>query len=538
MASWDTPSVATPGGASYAAPLLDFTQLSKIPEQVFQGQQRARTRDLQTAFKDGLPKNADGTLDIGQMSDTLAKLGGADAAMPLMQLQIQQQLGKGNADAVGNAATSVNGSQPLPNASPTSPQAQPAPIPPHGIPSSAPTSAPSGQPGEASNPQTLANVVQEQIQDPTIAGRVITAASKRLGIDPGQPIDPNNPTLKAYIKSAGGGVIPNGGTASNPPGPTEQQPQFAQAAPAAPTPAGMDLGTANRLDQAAERLRARAASIAKFDQQGAMSLDKQADDYSGRAKQIREFVGKNAEQTTEQKNLYSGAAAKNEEQKLEIAQSQKTYNGIQASATQFQRTLKPAIDMAKGILNRPEMYSGIGGDISLDFNKVKAALGSPQAAALQEGLQKINAISVLSQVNQQRDELQEAGGASARIFSQQVDQVAKASASLQNTVYGNRFLVNFQERMGNLSTEIAQQARDYITKHGHLDHGFDQQISNHIKKNPVFTEQEKSDPRILGAPDAPGNIRDKNGVLAWAGQMGLKSGDPFKTPDGKIRYIP
>jgi hypothetical protein len=36
-----------PLGASYASPLLNFGQLSQIPQDIFQGQQRARTTALQ-----------------------------------------------------------------------------------------------------------------------------------------------------------------------------------------------------------------------------------------------------------------------------------------------------------------------------------------------------------------------------------------------------------------------------------------------------------------------------------------------------------
>lgn len=92
--------------------------------------------------------------------------------------------------------------------------------------------------------------------------------------------------------------------------------------------------------------------------------------------------------------------------------------------------------------------------------------------------------------------------------------------------------------MGDFSTQVAQQARDYITAHGHLNPGFDQQVSNYIKANPIFTKQELADPRVLGAPDAPATLQNPNQIFAWASKMGIQSGEPFKTPDGRIKYMP
>src|ERR1700675_2062611 len=81
-----------PGAPNYAAPLLNFSQLAQLPEQYFQGQQRARTTALQNAFPKGLPQkqDADGNIirdkdgnsqiDVNAVGDTLTKLGGAEYA--------------------------------------------------------------------------------------------------------------------------------------------------------------------------------------------------------------------------------------------------------------------------------------------------------------------------------------------------------------------------------------------------------------------------------------------------------------------------
>jgi hypothetical protein len=534
---------SAPAAPSYNAPLLDFSSIGNLPKTYFDATQMARQRAIQNEFKDGLPTLTDQAgnpvinpntgqpaYDINQIMQRATKAGGLEAAMPLLNLQMTGQ-------AMGNVGRAVNA--PLDQSSAAAPAAQPrsAPVPAHGIPLSSGNG--SGSPAaqgqnEASNDNSLANIVQSQISDPVIAGRVITAASTRLGIDPGDTIDPNNPTVAAYIKTANGGVIPNGGTAGRPPG--DNGTTVAQPSPA--TQPGFDLATADALEARARNVMVAATNAEALKPGlGAAGMKAAQADFD-RAKQIREVYADNAKTTTEQKNLYSGATVQGEELKNEVTQSQKTYNGIQASATQYQKDMRPYLDLSKSILNQPEMYSGAGGNISLDFNKVSALLGNQRAAVLQEALQKVTATSVLGQINQQRDQLQEAGGTSSRIFSQQVQLVEKAAPSLANTVYGNRFLVNATMRMGDFSTQVAQQARDYITTHGHLDPGFDQQVSNYIKANPIFTKQELADPRVLGAPDAPPTLQNPNQIFAWATKMGIQSGEPFKTPDGRIKYLP
>jgi hypothetical protein len=526
MPAYDNPP---PPSTNWGPSRVDFSDFANLPKTYFDATQMARQRAIQNEFKDGLPMLMDQAgnpvinkntgqpaYDVNQIMQRATKVGGLQAAMPMLQLQMTGQAAAG----VGNAANAPldYGQSQNPGQPGTQSQSSQK-VPPYGIPlkggngSSSP--AAQGQ-NEASNDNSLANIVQSQISDPVIAGRVITAAASRLGIDPGQTIDPNNPTVAAYIRTANGGVIPNGGTAGRPPG--DNGTTVAQPSPA--TQPGMDLQTADALEARARNTLVQANAAEAMRQGLGAGGFKAAQQDFDRAKQIREVYAQNAETTTDQKNLYSGATVQGEELKNEVTQSQKTYNGIQASATQYQKDMKPYLDLSKSILNQPEMYSGAGGNISLDFNKVSALLGNQRAAVLQEALQKVTATSVLGQINQQRDQLQEAGGTSSRIFSQQVGLVEKAAPSLANTVYGNRFLVNVTSRMGDFSTQVAQQARDYITAHGHLNPGFDQQVSNYIKANPIFTKRTYRPARFGRAGCATDAAKSKSNI-----SMGVENGD-------------
>jgi soluble lytic murein transglycosylase-like protein len=237
--------------------------------------------------------------------------------------------------------------------------------------------------------------------------------------------------------------------------------------------------------------------------------------------------------------LTPGQIKQNEVQgEANVKRSEALYDGIQQQSTQFQRDMNPYLQLSKSILNTPGMYSGAGGQWSLDFNRVKAALGDTNAAMMQEALGKVTAQSVLSQINNQRAQMQESGSNSSRIFSSQVELVEKAAPAMTTTIGGNRFLVNVAERMGTLSNTVAEMAREYKMQHGILDTGFDKQLSDYMKANPVFTKQELEHPQILGAPNVPASIQSPEQLNAWAASMGVKKGDPIRLDDGSVRKLP
>lgn len=112
--------VPTPGGGSYMPPKIDFSPLGQLPNAYYQGQQAQHTLALENAFPNGLPTK-NGQVDIGAMTDTLARLGGAQAAMPLVKLDIMRQIGEGNAAAVGGPGGGVGGNPAQPGLSTSTP---------------------------------------------------------------------------------------------------------------------------------------------------------------------------------------------------------------------------------------------------------------------------------------------------------------------------------------------------------------------------------------------------------------------------------
>ena len=357
----------------------------------------------------------------------------------------------------------------------------------------------------------------------------------------GQNITGPNTTVTGVdygpVQTNGGGQMPPQGQPQQPP--MQAQPQQSQQQPQQQPFQTAQSGGQPRMDEAtAQMYDKRAADAAKyataisFSNPGAAAqLKSLSEQWSKQSQIIRGALAKNAETTSAEKDMSSGVTQKGEILKGDVTRGQTAYAGIQAAATQYERDTKPLNDITRPILSDPRFVSGFAGDLSLTFNKIRAQLGDKQAAVYQEAVSKITATNILSQINQQKAQLQEAGSGTSRLFSQQIGLMMKAAQSLENTVAGNRFLLNVSDRSGKFSADVAQQARDYKAKHGYLDAGFDQHMTNYVKQNPVFSTQEIKNPHLLSAPDAPANNTDQ-----WAAQMGLSPGDPVRLPSG--RYVP
>lgn len=519
MAAYDNVQLpAGPTPASYAPKLLDFSALANIGQQFQEGQQYGVKRGIQTAFKDGIPRDQNGNPDYNALASRMLQVGATpEAAQPYFDMAIKQGLAPGNQSLLSGQQPQQQGGQQQQPPQQTFTLASNAATGPGGITGNNPRSGPPG------------SILRdgEQIMGD---GAAPQEGAGRGGLPAPFAGTRDQQTAQAW-PPAGARTVTEDGTTGQPSAPTSGREVGHNG------PQDSRMVAADRLDAQAALLQAQAA---KYGQSPAAvkTLQDRAQQLSDKAKQYREAALKDSEATPEQKNLTSGVTGQAAVQKQTIDQSGKTWEGVQASATQYERDIHPVSTLAHGILSDPQMYSGIGAQASLNFNKIKDLFGAPKAAALQQGLEKINAITTLGAVNQQRDQLMEAGGASARIFSQQIEQVVKSNPNLDNTVWGNRMLVTIMDRIGQRSVQIRDMALDYRAKHGGvLDDGFTKQVAQYVKSNPAFTDQEAANPTILGAPEMPVAIKGKaDAQAAWKTSQGLKSGDPYRTPDG-IRYV-
>jgi hypothetical protein len=272
VASWDTPVVQAPSTASYAAPLVNFDDIRNAPKTYYAGQQMARDQEKATLFRNGIPKDANGNIDVSAMTDKMARAGGAEYAMPLINMQMQSQMGQ-------QAASAIVG-----------PQGQPAPaqaVP--GAPSAPPTSiaAKPLAPPSANAPQgdqhgSIISMIPDGVS-PDATGRIASDVANAFHLDPNEtPPAALVPRIKAMIANRTG--VPIAGPAAVPAG---ASPVPQQAASAPPQGAGT-VSAADRLDGEATFIRARAAAISAVNPKAAEVLNKEADTRADKAKQLRD----------------------------------------------------------------------------------------------------------------------------------------------------------------------------------------------------------------------------------------------------------
>lgn len=183
--------VATPGGAGYTAPLLNFanfgdwaqdyqrgvsnSQQQGLNDQTKQLNQQRLTQgqqqiDLAGAFTGGLPKDAQGNIDYGKAAQILAQKGDIGSAISLLQQQTPAQ-----------SPMLTGGGQPPPaGPAPASVPAAPLPAP-----------AASKPQGDAGNGGTVTDLVTDRLpqQDQT-TGQTISKIAQMLGVEPNAQLTP------------------------------------------------------------------------------------------------------------------------------------------------------------------------------------------------------------------------------------------------------------------------------------------------------------------------------------------------------------
>ncbi|HEV2473793.1 MAG TPA: hypothetical protein VGS41_14045, partial [Chthonomonadales bacterium] len=180
-----------PGGANYAAPLLDFSPLARLPQDYYAGTQMARQQALQNAFPQGLPRLPNGQIDTNQVMDTLTRLGGAEAAQAIMPTLINQQIGNQAAGLLAPGGTAGVGPAAGPAAGSTSPVS-----PSYGGaragsgPNAGPANIVGNQPQQAQEGQNSIRSLATEIFGGRDVTGLINSYSRQSGIAPDAPLTP------------------------------------------------------------------------------------------------------------------------------------------------------------------------------------------------------------------------------------------------------------------------------------------------------------------------------------------------------------
>jgi hypothetical protein len=196
MASWDTPAVAAPSTASYAAPLVNFDELGKLPETYLKMKEMKRQDDVANACRNGIPRvdpnNPNSTPDYIAMSETMLKLGNYPEATTLQNTGIQmQQLRNAQriADQYFSPSASAGSGQPSTAASATGSPAR-----------TQPTTSPSTS--SAAQPKTVMTIMAAQGTPNDQLQAVSDSVARQLGVGPNDPIDTSDPRVRNVLAGA------------------------------------------------------------------------------------------------------------------------------------------------------------------------------------------------------------------------------------------------------------------------------------------------------------------------------------------------
>lgn len=482
--------------------------------------QQGNEAQLRDAFSNGIPQNPDGTVNFDAVARKILQTGGAPQvgnAVSLLNTGIAQQgatmapLDFRNADAY--VAGAPNTAQPTQLSQSSISQPQAAHL-------AQPTIGARGDSGTG----TMMDYITSKV-GPENAGYV---AATIKGLDPNAPMPANyGPVADRAIAAW---QSKNGQQPAQPVQVAQNGP-----APASGAPASADVQSYNRLTQAAAVMRARAAQLAVANPKLAEQYSKAAEGYEGRAKILLEGQIKANEPTPDIKNARASGVAtpldyENQKKSGEAfaTQGAKDYEAITklgaASVPGLQK-----MELMSSQLNDPSFYSGIGVGLVQKYKQFNAALGNPNAAATVEGFNK-EANNVLN------DNVKALGGSGVgQVRVAEIKIMQQGNANLGITPWTNRGIVEQNKRIYQDNVNVARMAADYRAQHGNLDSGFTKQVLDYYQSHPLFTQQELSDPKLIGAPVVkPGSPQE---MQAQIKAFGLKSGDPLKTVDGRYKYV-
>lgn len=548
-----------PGGASYqmgdmAKQLFDM--LKGLPQDYYQGQQsrfqqgqNQRTERLQSLFKDGLPTGPDGQPDVSAISQQLAKSGGAEGAAGQLPFLFKQQIlrdenagdqqsqppqprkpsigpstssnGAGPANIIGTQGAQ-GGRSPNPDGNDTS----------GGVPTARQMAIDAGL--DPTSPNVAAafkgiTLDRELTSDGLVKGVAKRIAELKGGGGDSSPISAGSINQGGEQMGAAGGPVGASGGSPISPAPTAAaggaQPQGMGGATDM-VPRGVDphAWIAAR-EKFAEGLEKKARIRETIGIGGDKALLEQAGSVRKEIAAVREQLGKTGPGAL-------GFDVRKTAANADIEQSKKKYDGLQ-NLGQVGQIGNQKLDRIRSVMSDPNFMSGAGHGIAQAFKQWSVTLGGdPKAAQPMEEFNKTAQQLLTDDIKA----MGQSGAGPVRVAEVQI--MKQATANLGISPATNRYLVEEAYRVHNDHQAVARLAQQYKEQHGYLDAGWDKVRDAYYEKNPLFTKEELADPRLVSPPMVPREIASDPGKRAvWEKQQGLKSGDPIRTDDGKIRWV-
>jgi hypothetical protein len=257
-----------------------------------------------------------------------------------------------------------------------------------------------------------------------------------------------------------------------------------------------------------------------------------------------DILVKNAEAPPESKIARDPAVIPFEVRKAQALADQKAYDEeyhkTQTAAVTAEQE-RAQIATAQAGASKPGFYSGVGEEYVTGARKVLAGLGFSNPDAVMKQELPTKAIAGL-QTNQIREAF--AGQGLGQVRVAELIPLYKSIASMNNTPYAMRAILELQDRAQQDVSQIGQMARIYRQQHGgKLDAGWDDLKSDYYRgklspdqmkgyglnrQGPITTAHERAHLDELGAP----TVNSHDELLAYP------KGTKVRAPDGHIIYAP
>ena len=307
---------------------------------------------------------------------------------------------------------------------------------------------------------------------------------------------------------------------------------------------------ANQLRKEADRIESGAkiqAGPIKIEPK-AEGLRKAADDADATRSRVLDAIKQEAEPTDPTKTARQGgyasaqeAAIGEEAGKADLKRGGDLLNSINSTANEYGQSLRNDLRLARSVLSTPGTYTGFGADQVLTANRVRDMFGGTGAAAPQELLEKTRASTVLATMQNMKTEMLAAGSTGGKIYANMAEEMQKSVPGLETSLTGNRALVEIRDRLGQFQVKLQKTAQDYLdeqaakgVKYPYLDRQFSKRLADTIEKENPFSDAELRNPKLLGSPSAPPGMPAQQ-HNQWGRAMGLKEGDAYRDPSGKLR---
>lgn len=576
----DFPSgVNSPNAPNYASPLLDFTPISQVPDAYYKGQDEQLKLKAKTAFRNGIPKTADGQNDYRAMTEKMIELGDYGTASSLGQLGIQQtglDMMRTNPEANPGGTPPASGGQ-RSDAPAAAAKRQATAVPYDDRPARANNDGGFDAPGSTPKPAqvaqggntatdapqpgvtTLPPPIKAEIDRRAASGDQETRErnlSRLMMYGPTKAIqDYAKLKLEAIQKERERtpeekNVDPSRGNAYQRKTDIDVEGENRKLTPGAKDTSGgrragesvADAQARIKAEGSNQELTPGAKDTRPGGPGGKSVAQTQADikvDEANRtmtptAKDTKPLPGESPAQAAERIKVRGAIDTKAAEGS--VANFEKDYRGLQVASQSAYNGIAKA-KLGSQLTQQPGFYSGPLQPTTQMYQQFKSTFGNdPSSATPQEAFQKV----VTDMLTEQVKALGQSGV--GRVLMVEVQNMQKSIASLGISPATNRVLLDTVQRVYGQSQQLAEIARgiqsDQNIPPEQKQAALDQAADNFYKQNPIFKPEEVADPRLIGAPTVPAGVTTIPAFIAWAKVQNLPSGYPARLPNGKMKMVP